>query len=56
MNAEMGKYKHVTTHHSSLTVHRFPAGGLFQHPAREWIAIFKKAVLAYDHLFAGAWR
>jgi hypothetical protein len=32
------------------------AGGLFQHPARARIAIVKKAVIAYDHLIAGAWR
>jgi len=28
----------------------------FQHPARTRIAIFKKAVIAYYHLIAGAWR
>jgi hypothetical protein len=32
------------------------AGGLFQHPAGLRIAIFKKAVIAWNDLTAGAWR
>jgi hypothetical protein len=32
------------------------ADRLFQHPAGPWIAIFKRAVIAYNHLIAGAWR
>ena len=32
------------------------AGGLFQHPAGLRIAIFKKAMIAWNDLTAGAWR
>jgi len=40
----------------SLNLNLPRADGLFQHPARAWIAIFKKAVIAYNYLIAGAWR